>query len=322
MHWKWVLALGATAAAALVGPAVANAAVVDNGDFETGNLSGWTLDNSPDDMSAGSWFAYTGTTPPISGMFPGSAPVSPPPQGNFAAITDQGGPGRRILYQDITVPSAGPQYLTLFVYYSTAVDLASPDSLDPAGPFENEQYRIDVMRPTAALDSVAPADVLKTVFRTQTGAPHVLAPTKTIVELASLMGQTVRLRFAEVDNSGVLNAGTDAVSVDSDLITLGTPRANKKKGTALLPVSVPFPGTLSLSGNGVAQQSTAPASKAVAVQAGTTSLLVKATGKKKRKLKRKGKTNVSLTVTYTPTGTTTPGSETTNVKLKKKRKKK
>ena len=315
----WLAGLAASIALLAV-PGGAGAAIVNNGDFETGNLSGWTLNNTPDDMSAGSWFAYTGTTAPISGMFGGT--VSPPPQGNYAAVADQGGPGRRILYQDITVPSGAPQYLTLFVYYRTDADLISPDSLDPSGPFQNEQYRIEVMKPTAALDSVAPTDILKTVFGTQTGDPPVLSPTKKIVDLTSLAGQTVRLRFAEVDNSGVLNASTDAVSVDSDLITLGAPQPNKKKGTALLPVSVPFPGTLSLTGNGVAQQSTDPASKSVAVQAGTTNLVVKATGKKKRKLKRKGKTKVSVTVTYTPSGTTTPGSETAKVKLKKKRKKK
>jgi hypothetical protein len=315
---RWI-ALLIVCLALCAAPSAASGAIVTNGDFETGNLSGWTLDNLPDDMTSGSWFAYTGTTPPISGMLPGAS-LSAPPQGNFAAITDQEGPGRRILYQDVVVPPSGPQYLTLYAYYRTSAQIASPDSLDPAGMFDNQQYRIDVMRPSAPIDSVASSDILTTVFRTVNGDPESLSPSLRLADLTPFAGQTVRLRFAEVDNRGVFNAGTDAVSVDSDLITLGTPQRNKKKGTALLPVDVRFPGTLSLTGNGVAQVSAA--SKSVAVQAGTTTLLVKATGKKRRKLNRKGKLQVNVTVTYIPAGATTPSSETAQIKLKKKRKKK
>jgi hypothetical protein len=311
-----VLAFGLVTAALFAAPGLANAAVVNNGGFETGDFSGWTVDNSPDPFS-GDWFVYSGTSSPGSG-----SPLAPPPEGTHAAVTDQEAPGRHILYQDITVPSGGPQYLTLFVYYNVDADLVSPDSLDPSGPFDNEQYRIDVIKPTAPLDSLAPADILATVFRTQSGDPSVLAPVKKVADLTSLTGQSVRLRFAEVDNLGVFNASTDAVSVDSDLITLGTPQGNKKKGTALLPVTVPLAGTLTLTGNGVAQQSSAPASKSVAVQGGTTNLLVKAIGKKKRKLSRKGKTKVTVMVSYTPAGATTPGSEAAKIKLKKKPKRK
>jgi hypothetical protein len=309
------LAMGITTLALLAAPGSAAGAVVVNGDFETGSLSGWQVDNSPN-PGAGDWYAYSGTTTP--GGFPSS--VSAPPQGAYAAVTDQSDPGRHVLYQDIVVPSSPPQYLTLFVYYRTNEPIVSPDSLDPNGAFENQQYRVDVMRPGAAIDSVAPADILATVFRTLSGDPQSLSPTLKVVDLTPFAGQAVRLRFAEVDNQGVFNASTDAISVEHDLITLGTPQRNKKKGTALLPVSVPVAGTLSLTGNGVVQRSTA--SKSVAVQAGTTSLVVKATGKKKRKLNRKGKAKVNVTVTYTPTGTTTPGSEVAKIKLKKKLKKK
>ena len=47
--------------------------------------------------------------------------------------------------------------------------------------------------------------------------------------------------------------------------TLGKAKLNKKSGTALLPVTVPLGGSLSLTGKGVATQSSTPASAAVAV---------------------------------------------------------
>lgn len=304
----------AVAAVAFAAPAAASAAIVTNGGFETGDFSGWTVDNSPDPPS-GDWFVYSGTATPGFGD-----PVSAPPEGTHAAVTDQDGPGRHVLYQDVVVPSGGPQYLTLYAYYRADVPIVSPDSLDPDGTFDNEQYRVDVMKPSAAIDSVAPSDILATVFRTVSGDPQSLSPTLKIADLTPFAGQTVRLRFAEVDNQGVFNASTDAVSVDSDVITLGTAQRNKKKGTALLPVSVPWAGTLSLTGNGVVQRSAA--SKSVAVQAGTTTLVVKATGKKRRKLNQKGKVKVNVSVTYTPTGAMTPGSEAVKIKLKKKLRKK
>src|SRR6266852_631235 len=68
--------------------------LVINGDFEAGSLTGWTVrDQAGGD---GSWFIQRGTMSPESGFL-----VPAPPQGSFAAMTDQFGPGSHILYQDI-----------------------------------------------------------------------------------------------------------------------------------------------------------------------------------------------------------------------------
>ena len=55
----WILA---ALALALLIPASAQAAAVVNGDFETGNLSGWQVFNSTD---KGNWFVYSGTKTPF-----------------------------------------------------------------------------------------------------------------------------------------------------------------------------------------------------------------------------------------------------------------
>ncbi len=82
----------------------------------------------------------------------------------------------------------------------------------------------------------------------------------------------------------------------SNLITLGKPKLNKKKGTAKEPVTVPGAGTLTLTGKGVVKQTKMPTA------AGTVNLLVKSKGKQKKKLNNAGRVKVKIAVTYTPTG--------------------
>jgi hypothetical protein len=105
-----------------------------------------------------------------------------------------------------------------------------------------------------------------------------------------------------------------AVVEPNNAFTLGGTTRNKKKGTATITATVPNPGELTASGNGV---KSAGARTSVTVGAGTAQLTIRAQGKKKKKLKRKGKTQLAPTITYTPTGGTAT-SQSTQVKLKKK----
>jgi hypothetical protein len=296
-------------AALLVAPAAADASIVTNGDFETGTLSGWQHSDLPDSMG-GSWFAYSGTTAPLF-----SDSVSAPPQGSFAAVTDQGGPGLRLLYQNVALPAGTTDLqLSAWVYYRIDASLASPPTLDFTGPPpSNEQYRFDVMKPGAPLDSVASGDILATLFRTVDDGPPVLAPMMKAVDLTSFAGQTVRIRLAEVDNQGVNHSSADAIAVNG--LTLGKAKPNTKSGTAKLAVTVTDPGTVQLVGKGV-KTSSAPAAKSVATSGGTTKLLVKPKGKVKKKLNSRGKAKVKVTITYTPNGSL-PITDTRKVKLKK-----
>jgi hypothetical protein len=296
----------AVAVALLAAPTGAGAAIVNNGDFETGNLSGWQVSTT---TSGEGWFAYSGTSSPLEDFT-----IPAPPQGTHAAITDEHGEGLHVLYQDVTLPPAGSlNRLSLFVYYDSKAAITSPDSLDPSGG-ANQQYRVDVMKPTAALDSVASGDVLQNVFRTVTGDPQTLTPTLKTADLAALAGQRVRIRLAEVDNQFFFNAGADAISVESNGFTIGNATLNKKKGTALLPVTVPDAGTLDVSGKGVKARFTAASGS---VAAGTSNVVIKPKGKTKKKLNSRGKAKVNVSITYTPTGLT-GNTEEAKVKLKRK----
>lgn len=291
----------------------AEATTVVNGDFETGTLSGWTVhdDFGPE---PGSWFAYSGTASPIA-IGP---PVPAPPQGNFAAITAQEGPGLHILYQDVALEPGYPHVLSLIAYYESQESIVSPDSFDwESGP--NQQYRIDVIKPTAPIETLEPEDILATLLHTETGDPTFLEPKMLSADLTGFGGQTVRLRFAEVDNEGPFNAGVDAVSITgpppppvltpapatpSNAFTFGKLKLNKKKGTATLKVKVPGAGKLVA----VDAKKKAPkrVKKATATSAAaeTVTLVLKPTKSGKATLTDKGKLKFKISATFTPTGGT------------------
>jgi hypothetical protein len=305
------LLASATACIALcAAPISASAAIVSNGDFETGTLSGWQVYNST--PPTGNWFVYSGTSSPENGT-----PVIAPPQGRYAAITDQGGPGLHILYQDVTLPASGSQdLLSVIVYYESNAPLTSRSTLDPNVMGANQQYRIDVMRPEARIDSMAGHDILATAFQTSGFDPLVLSPTpKTIFVPIAFAGRSVRLRFAEVDNSGSLNAGADVVEVRSNGFTVGNAHRNKKNGTARVPVVIPNPGRLTVSGKSVKAKVVASPSATVAGE--TVQVRVSARGKLRQKLNETGKAAAKLSIAFTPSGLN-PYTRTAKVKLKKK----
>jgi len=107
----------------------------------------------------------------------------------------------------------------------------------------------------------------------------------------------------------------------SNAFTLGKVKRNKRKGTATIPVTLPGPGTLALTGKGLVTQRPAAragtAAKTVSA-AGTVKLTLKVKkAKLKRKLKKTGKLKVAATITYTPNNGD-PAAQTLKTKLVKK----
>jgi hypothetical protein len=213
-----LMVLLAAMAVMVVGYAgTALAATVVNGGFETGDLSGWTVVNEAD--GSGNWYVCSADPASCPDVLLQSS--FPPPEGTYAAISSQGNPGSHILYQDVTLEAGATHQLSFTTYYeNNALDengnavFFTPDSLSyQVEP--NQQYRIDIMKPDAPVDSVAPEDILATVFRTEVGDPAIMEPTPMTFDLSQFAGSTVRLRFAEVDNQDNFVAGVDDVKVTS-----------------------------------------------------------------------------------------------------------
>jgi len=181
--------------------------LINNGGFEAG-LAGWT---SIDEVgSSGSWFAFGGALGPVSFL-----PLAPPAMGALQAVTDQDAPGSHILYQDVTIPPLATATLDLLLWYNCYAPqgFAPQPTLDYTVPGPNEQFRIDIMNPLAPVNDMG-AGVLLPVLLTHAADALVLPPyVHVTANLSSFAGQTVRLRFAEVDNQSNLNVGIDAVSI-------------------------------------------------------------------------------------------------------------
>ncbi|KAF1028819.1 MAG: hypothetical protein GAK34_03960 [Delftia tsuruhatensis] len=219
--------LGLAVIAAL-GPAQA-AELLANGSFEQNSgpgslvFTGWQSVSQAG--SKGGFAAQQGTRGSIT---PVAVPA--PPDGAFALMSDQPGPGSHVLYQDVAIPAGRPATLSARVHVQNAAKVAAaPATLDYTVAAPNQQVRIDVMNPAAAPDSLG-AGVLANVFQW----PPATAPGPSAsgsgyqslqFDLSAYAGQTVRLRIAEVDNRQSLFFGVDALSVWSGSVppALGAP---------------------------------------------------------------------------------------------------
>lgn len=312
---RW-LSLGLVLLAALFAPSAAAAATVVNGNFESGNLNGWSVYRA---TQAGNWFAYQGTTAPIGGKR-NAAPVQPPPQGSFAAIADEANPDTLILYRDIALEPGRSHFLSLLAYYDSYKPIAipSPDTLsvdfETLNGQKNQQFRIDVMRPEAPLESIAPGDVLLTLFQTKQGGPVRMEPTRLTADLSAFAGQTVRLRVAVAAHEEVLNAGVDDVAITANppsqsgrgsnprggqRFSVGRARPNRHNGSVVLPVAVQGPGLLSAKAK--RRKSLQPAN-AKARAAGTVRLRLKPTSSALATLRRRHRLKLEVTVSFKPSG--------------------
>ena len=204
---------------------------LSNGDFETGDLTGWKVHSSMNRSDAwGGWYVYedalTAPVPTVRGTMKGSGmgfnPVFDPPEGDYAAVSISNQGGLHILYRDFVVDE--PSVLRALVFYNCPNCgwpwrnyLISPDHFRYDSPGEpNSQYRIDLVDPAAPIDTLADEDVLGTVFRTVDGDPLSLEPTEVTFDLSRWEGQTIRLRAVEVENQvGVFFAGIDHVRIES-----------------------------------------------------------------------------------------------------------
>jgi hypothetical protein len=302
-------------ALALSIPGGAAAATVVNGDFETGGLAGWNVHRSAE---TGSWFAYKGakgSADPIAEARGRKFP-QPPPQGTYAATSDEITATTMILSQEVALEPGLDHRLSLLAYFNSEVPIAAPapDSLsvneEQLGGQANQQFRIDVMRPGSPIESLDTADVLRPVFRTNPGGATSMQPTWLTADLSAYAGQTVRLRIANAANGELFTAGVDAVAIDSakpgkrppslgsNRFKFGKVKLNRNNGTAILPVEVPGPGKLTAKGK-LIKRATAKAAKE-----GTVRLRLRPTRSGRATLEQKHKLRIKVAVTFDPAGGT------------------
>ncbi len=207
--------LGVVLAAALlvafaVSPAVAQE-LLTNGDFETGDLTGWTVMDS----GIGTFgISAPGALSPISGF-----PTSPNAGGGTSyAVSDQNGPGTHALIQTFTVP--GPAALVVLRFEMFVNDqsglgpLVNPAGLDDTA-FPNQHARVDILTAAATPFDTGPSVLANFYMGVDPGpTPNPYIPYVFDITAAVGAGGTYQLRFAEVDNQLFLQQGVDNVSIE------------------------------------------------------------------------------------------------------------
>ncbi len=209
--------------------------LITNGDFETGNFAGWTVDNQAG--GSGSWFiSAPGFVTPLSFI-----PTALNPGGGlFYAVTDQTGPGAHALRQTFTVPinavSVTLSY-EMFVNDSDGGPLVNPSGLDYTA-VPNQHSRVDILTAAAAPFSTAPIDIVASYYLgvdPQAGNPNPYTPYVFDISGVVAPGGTYQLRFGEVDNQGFFNHGVDNVSIAA---AVPEPTAVILASAAMLPLAL------------------------------------------------------------------------------------
>jgi hypothetical protein len=178
----------------------------ENGDFETGDFTGWNQINS----GSGGITIDDGTFDPDG---PGG-PVAPF-EGSFAAATFQSGPGVHSLFTDLVLD---PDL--------NSATLEWADNLqNHAGTFSDpiQEWRVEVWEP-------ADNSVLGELFSTNPGDPPIQDWTVRAADLSPWIGQTIRLAFTQQDSLFFFNARLDAVSVMGTTCRGGSRRQGPKCG--------------------------------------------------------------------------------------------
>jgi hypothetical protein len=150
------------------------------------------------------------------------------------------------------------------------------------------------------------------------GAPDI-APGESMMTTSTLPNQRVNVSATlepDADSDGFGDETQDRCPAAADpndgcppnTFSFGKVKKYKGKGTAILTVFVPGPGTVVLTGKGLVKRRPAGVSGSeriatrIVSAAGKVKLKFRPKGKKRRKLNRTGKVKVRGTVTYTPTG--------------------
>jgi hypothetical protein len=197
--------VGVAAAMLVTGSAQAQSLLV-NGDFETGNFSGWSTTVQPG-SDGGLFVNPTGHAAPLSGFFV----YVEPENWNYYALTDQRGPGSYALTQSFHLGSASKVHVTFDMSLQNGSGVTAANGRDFTTTSPNQNATVDILRGGADPLTDDPSDIVGILF----GPGSAPIGWQTYDQDLILTAGTYSFRFAETDNRGVFQAGLDNVVVTS-----------------------------------------------------------------------------------------------------------
>ncbi len=211
------------------GSAVQN--VITNGDFETGDFTGWSISTT----GSANWQINDGSLDP-----PGPAAPLAPISGNFDAVSTQSGSSLAMLSDVFVVPD---NVTSAVLSWSDRIqNFASQGFVDPG-----QEWRVLVFGVTG--------NPIQEVFSTNPGDPDLqLGPNHRSFDLTSLFqslaGRSIQLSFEQQSQFYFMNASLDDVSLEitTDLSVTVNNVAPSLTGLALDQTSIDENGTVTLTG--------------------------------------------------------------------------
>ena len=190
------------AAMAFAIPAQA-ATALPNGDFETGDLTGW----STAAQGPGAWFAYSGGP-----MHSDPRPIFGPPQGTYEAITDEDPPGGAfVLFTTFDVPKSKTELAFTFWWINRYRRWCSTGNVNFGPKRCNQMFTIDILPKDASPFTLHQPTILKHIAGSAAHTPLRRGPHTVTAGLNELQGRTVMLRFLQIDNNFFMHLGVDEV---------------------------------------------------------------------------------------------------------------
>jgi hypothetical protein len=191
------------------------AGLLVNGDFETGDFTGWLVS-----QSGGS----TQTVLPAAG----DPELGASPTADFYAFAgNQSGPSQNIFWQSIIVPENLLSFNFSFdyAYQNFSAAFLSPSTL--ATNVNNQQFRVDILLGSSLFDSTTPSDIVFSSVQTNPGDNNIQEWTSFSQDITSsvmsLQGQNILVRFAQADNQGPFDIGFDNVSIIAEITDVPEP---------------------------------------------------------------------------------------------------
>ncbi len=201
-----IAAIAALSMTALGAHASAN--LLTNGNFETGNYTGWSVNTQSGSNGSLQVVANNGGNSPISGF----AYASNANGGNWFSITDQSGPGSYSLTQSFTLATASTVTISfdLFANNQSGVDINNGRDYTAGG---DQNAEVDLLLGGANAFTNASADIVSTLYGPGSNTVGNPSPWSSFSSTLALAAGTYQLRFAETDNQSFFQEGVDNVSV-------------------------------------------------------------------------------------------------------------